>query len=458
MLRPSLCALLLCALLPSPPDEAQAEALLERAQLRYTQGKYAQVQRTYADLAKRYPGTAAGRTGERRSQPNAYLGHTRIVDAGPPSNRVDIVLMNDGYTVKKQKVWNKLAETLPRTFERQATFKEYVSYFNFVRCNLASEDDNVTGFGRTASTALGGHVIDSVQGHVAIDAQRVHAMLDELSLEEHDGLVFAVVRAGSHGTGGGGIACIGAQNTRIAMHEWGHAFAELGDEYVEQTHRRAKGARYPNIADTDDPEQVPWAHWIAAKARGIGVYEGADGQVRNRWKPKPSGCVMQDGEFYCEPCREAIVLAIYRHVDPIESVSVEATRDDSPDELVLDEPLNLDVHVMLPASHKLEVSWYVFSGDELPAPPQPRMANARDRRSRGPLAPISRKADQTTPPNSKGRARFRVSPRDLGPGRHRIVVRVRDKTMLRGARLPWVLEDKHGLLESERGWWVHVPE
>ena len=28
----------------------------------------------------------------------------------------------------------------------------------------------------------------------------------------------------------------------------------------------------------------------------------------------------------------------------------------------------------------------------------------------------------------------------------------------RGKKLPWVLKDDHGLLESERAWWVRVPE
>jgi hypothetical protein len=37
-----------------------------------------------------------------------------------------------------------------------------------------------------------------------------------------------------------------------------------------------------------------------------------------------------------------------------------------------------------------------------------------------------------------------------------VIVRVRDTTELRSERFPWVLLDQHGLLESERGWWVVV--
>jgi hypothetical protein len=432
--------------------------LLDRAQLRYTQGKYAEVQRIYRELAKEHADTPAGRIAARRSQPNAFLGYERFIETGPPANRVDIVLMNDGYLIDKQKTWDKLAEDLPRVFERQETFGEYLSYFNFVRCNLVSEDDNVTGFGRTASTALGGHVTGTIQGHVAIEAEKVHAMLSEIPTEEHDGLVMAVVRVGAHGTGSPGIACIGSQNSKIAIHEWGHAFALLGDEYAEETHKRTSSQTTPNVSKTDDPKRVPWAHWIEAKARGIGVYEGADGQVRGAWKPKASGCVMQDGEFFCEPCREAVVLSIYAYVDPIESASVADHQEDGPEELQLTDTLDFELQVMTPASHKLDVDWYVLREGEQPAPPKPLLANAKDRRARGPLAPIAAEPAQSNPADNKGRSEFTLKPSDLDPGRYRIIARVRDTTTFRGEKLPWVLKDDHGVLESERAWWVRVPE
>lgn len=442
----------------APQDDDKARELLERAQLRYEQGKYPEVQRIYEDLAKKCPGTEAGRIGQRRSQPNALLGYQRFVETGPPSNRVDVVLMNDGYLVDKQKAWDKLADDLPREFERNETFGEYFSYFNFVRCNLVSEDDNVTGFGRITSTALGGHVTGTIQGHIAVEAEKVRTMLGELPSEEHDDLVIALVRVGAHGTGSTGIACLGSQNTKITIHEWGHAFANLGDEYSEETHKRGGVGNRPNVSNTDDPKLVPWAHWIEAKARGIGVYEGANGQVRGAWKPKPSGCVMQNGEFFCEPCREAVVLRIYALVDPIESANHPVHDDDSKDELVLEDAIDFELACMTPASHKLEVDWYVVPERGIPAPPKPLVANAKDRRARGPLAPILAKPVQSNPTDKQGRSRFTLKPSDLEPGRYRVVARVKDTTLLRGEKLPWVLKDDHGLLESERAWWVRAPE
>ena len=45
---------------------------------------------------------------------------------------------------------------------------------------------------------------------------------------------------------------------------------------------------------------------------------------RGAWKPTTSGCLMEaGGRAFCRVCREALVLAIYRHVDPIEGCKPE---------------------------------------------------------------------------------------------------------------------------------------
>jgi hypothetical protein len=50
-----------------------------------------------------------------------------------------------------------------------------------------------------------------------------------------------------------------------------------------------------------------------------------------------------------------------------------------------------------------------------------------------------------------------VLPKDLEPGVWRLVCRVKDATLLRGEKFPWVLKDDESLLASERAWWIEVP-
>ena len=362
--------------------------------------------------------------------------------------------MGDGYRVEKQKSFDKLADDVPPYFESQRTFREYFSYFNFHRVNLISKDDGVDGFGREEDTALNGHTAQTFAGHVAVDRSLVFEMLGEM--DHHDSMAIVYVRAGALGTGGGGVATIGGRNSGTTIHEFGHAFTGLGDEYSTQTHVRGGVSNRVNVSNTDDPKRVPWAHWLEAKVPGIGIYQGAAGQVRGAWKPTASGCVMDNGQFFCEPCREALVLRIYSIVDPIESVSPPPHKDDAKDEIRLEEPFEFHVRVMTPKSHRLEVRWWILPAEDAPSSPQ-LAEGVRDRRKRGKLPAISAKADQMGRNSKKGEYSFRVVPRKLDPGRYRVIVRAIDTTKIRGDRFPWVLKDDNGVLESERGWYIRIP-
>ena len=160
---------------------------------------------------------------------------------------------------------------------------------------------------------------------------------------------------------------------------------------------------------------------------------------------------METGEFFCDVCREALVLEIYEHVDPIDAASPENFEDP----LTGAGPHEFEVTVLQPTEHKLEVSWWVLPAGEAPAAAGD--PTARPRRSRGPLAPIAARPDEKTR-GKKGVHTFKVATKDLEPGRYRVLCRVKDATEMRGEKLPWVLKDEHGVLESERGWWIEVPE
>ncbi len=448
--------------------ELDARTELERAEELARNSRYADAQRAYKKLAEEYSGTAAGVIAARRSAQSAFLGSSDVVRQGPSSNRVDVVLMGDGYELDHLKAFEKLAADAPPIFERQDTFREYYSYFNFIRADLVSADPGVDGFGREFDTALGGYTRGTIEGHVAVDPERVRAMLREFP--DHDDLAIAFVRRGVLGTGGLGVATVGGMDAKVLIHEFGHAFAGLYDEYTKANYEQhvaqpiPSGTRGINVAGTEDPKQVPWAHWIAARHPSIGVYQGAAGQVRDAWKPTASGCVMDDGEFFCPVCREALVLRIYSLVDPIDSANPEPHAFGSKEVLVLTgAPVEIQVRVMKPASHNLEVRWWVLPPERLPHSAAPgdsaRDDTGRrwfDRRERGRLSKIVDRPRVTSRNNSSGVHTLRLLRSEMEQGRYRVICRVRDTTRLRDEEWPWVLKDEQGVLESERAWWVYV--
>ena len=58
----------------------------------------------------------------------------------------------------------------------------------------------------------------------------------------------------------------------------------------------------------------------ATDAPGIGVYRGGVGCLKGAWRPNTTTCLMHKGREFCTVCREALVLRIYRYVDPIDGV------------------------------------------------------------------------------------------------------------------------------------------
>jgi hypothetical protein len=291
-------------------------------------------------------------------------------------------------------------------------------------------------------------------------------MLDELP--EHDELAIVFVKTGVSGTGGAGIAAVGGRGIRLTIHEWGHAFGPLADEYATHTHNRGAPASGINVSISEDPKEAPWGHWLEARVPGIGLYEGACGQVRDAWRPTASGCIMNEGEVFCPVCREALVLRIHSLVDPIDhhyppTVPVEA----GVALLMRDEALTFEVRTLLPDSHELEVRWWVLKETEAPrrggSAGDGRYGRAEptfgDRRDRGPFHDVPVEPVSVSRHDKTGEHRFVLKPNDLeGPGRYRVLCRVRDDARPRGERRPWVLADPHHLLQSERGWWVELRE
>lgn len=435
--------------------EEEAAALLEKAEADVARGSHTRAVRAYEKIVERYPRTAAAEVARRRSRPNAFLGASDVVRHGESSNRVDIVFLGDGYELGDIGEFDDIVGDVPRVFERNPTFREYYAYLNLVRADVRSEESGIDAYGKERSTALGGAMGEGPQGQVTVDRRAVHAMMDQ-ELDTHDGIAVVLVRAGTSGTGGGGVAAVAAREFGTLIHELGHAFASLQDEYSTHTGFRGETRNRINVSNSSDPATVPWAHWIEAGVRGVGVYEGADGQVRGAWKPTSKGCVMGNGQFFCVVCREALVLRIHAFVDPIDAAvpADGASLVLGPD----DEPQTFSVQVMQPESHHLEVSWWLLPEAEAPpaVPHDPELASQGRRADRGPLPPIEAKPDQHRRQAKRGTHEFVVKPRGLEPGRYRLICRAVDTTELRGERHPWVLKDPAHLLRSERRWTVLV--
>jgi hypothetical protein len=503
---------------PADPARAAYEKALDL--LRRKQWKPAQ--RAFRRLMKDFPDSPLVADAEARGGENAYLGTTPLWIGGPSDRRIDVAVMGDGFTIAPgdQNLEEKWAKLCIDVLFNEEAFAEYKNYFNVHFVRLASLEEGVdpglspeeaerarkrniqrhrdADYKVDYSTALDCKAAGP-QGQVVADRSLVYRWL-EIADRDAPGcgdnrFVIAFARFGQLGMGGGGIANVGRPDKSITVHEFGHAFSRLLDEYAnnpgEPEGRWADTLHaanaFPSRAEPK-ADKVPWAHWLAKRARGVGIYEGGATFQKGVWRPARS-CAMNVGDTQlCPVCREQTVLVIYEYVSPIDVAEpatealVEAKEGDD---------TRLFITPMRPRRRELDVAWYVaaraadtLSGAETKPDPAPDVRYPEDDFAglqempypesgvgegglglenspyQGARAARNRDAYATPPPGKKSNLgkveRGRKDERrhyfpvgELAPGRYTVTAEVRDETDL-------VVKDDRHLLVERAVWSVDI--
>jgi hypothetical protein len=455
-------ALAILAFLPLQ-DADKAHKLFDQAVALQEQEKYVEARDVFRLIAQKYPDTPAGKKAAKRGADNAFLGFRTLLRHGPSENRIDVVLTGDGYLIDKQKVLDSFAQAVVNCFRHEnATFKEYVSYFNFHRMNASSKEAGVDTKAKKFDTVFGG-TIES--GMLHSDYPLVGQMMDEVFPDHDPFAIISIFSASGHSTGGGSMANIAGTGPGPVIHEFGHAFAGLLDEYPQ-----GSATVGLNTAATNTPETLPWKHWLAdpnvAAALGLGAYPSGS----NKWIPTNGRCTMNSSGSpdFCPVCREAVMIALYSWVRPIDEATEEGTlrwNPKKPDGEIFVVP-------MKPATHELKVEWYlqpVETGKPIePAGEVPfRTGTDRPKPSKmraNPPSALAIALDGKAVRGKKAGTRHVLKFADLAlkPGTYAVIVRVVDepvqivKSKAGVLQVPWVLQDPRKLLEERRRWIVVV--
>ena len=116
--------------------------------------------------------------------------------------------------------------------------------------------------------------------------------------------------------------------SHIAVHEMGHAFGKLADEYeypgyglIEEEVRNtwefmSDYGHFKNTDFTGDPSRVKWKHFledVRYSNTGLGCYEGAMLFNYGVWRPTENSVMRSQGHYhYNAPSREAIYYRIHK--------------------------------------------------------------------------------------------------------------------------------------------------
>ena len=303
-----------------------------------------------------------------------------IQDNGDPANRVDIVILGDGYTqteLDSGKYATDVQQAVNHFFDEEP-FAEYRDYFNVHRVDVESNESGAdhpernppvykdTVFDATYNCA-------NIQRLICVNTSKVNEVLYRSVNADEKDTILVIVNDPEYGGSGGYLAVI---STNIAfielfLHEVGHSFGLLADEYDSGECSTFSEPSEPNVTRETNRNQIKWnvgggppAGWIDPSTpvptnnntlSVPGLYEGAKYCPTGVYRPTYNSKMRSLGVPFDQINEEQLVKRTYNWVSPIDSSTPLET------DLELRNGQNQDfmVTVLDPATHSLIVEWFL---------------------------------------------------------------------------------------------------
>jgi len=365
----------------------------------------------------------------------AQATRTTILTNGPTANRINIVVLSEGYQATQFGKFLVDATNAVNHLLTAPPYQEYKSYFNAFAISVASTN---SGSDHPAQGVFKNTYFNSSYDSFGIASVitippndrdtnynngqgKVVSLLTSL-MPEYD-LVILLVNDLEYGGSGGEIliSSVHVSAREIVAHESGHAFAGLTDEYSFPFPGYTPTEK-PNATAQTNRSQIKWALWIddttpiptpesSAYANLVGLFQGAQYQSNGWYRPKLDCKMRTLGVPFCEVCSEAVVKSIYQPLRSIEAM-LPASTDLS---ITGTEAQPFTITTLQPTTHDLSAQWFTNG----------------------------------TAVGGATNFTFALLPETLGNGNHVLRVEVRDRT-------PLVRHDPANVLSNSTAWTLNV--
>ncbi len=282
------------------------------------------------------------------------LGFSQVFDVdtiqfnGSADTLINIVILGDGYTQNQLPQFVDDAADGSEALFNEIPYSNYQNYFNVFLIKVPS---NESGAADDPSS-----LIDNYYGSTynAYGIQRLLVPMRELNVANvlannfpsYD-QVMMIVNDTRYGGSGGWISTSSthADAFELILHELGHSFANLIDEYWAGKQYAHEGI---NMTQETNVDLLRWKNWYGDL--GVGLYPHSESPT---WYRPHQTCKMRYlGSAFCAVCKEGIIERIHSLVSPLISY-IPASTSLSPS----DYPISFKLNLIEPEPNTMQIKW-----------------------------------------------------------------------------------------------------
>lgn len=279
-----------------------------------------------------------------------------ILNNGSNDKRINIAVLGDGFTTAQQSSFVSSAQSTINYLFTKSPYTEYKNYFNAYAVKVISTQSGVKHPGTATDVTepvipvsnptnyLGSAFDFGVHRCIYSNTTNKVAQVLAANVPDYD-ITYVLGNSTEYGGCGGtyAFASLNSAANEIVVHELGHSFGKLADEYWF-----AGTGESPNKTQNSNTTTVKWKNWVGLNS--VGVYPFTESPS---WYRPHQNCEMRylDRQF-CSVCKEAIIERIHSLVSPVDSYTPGNTAT-----VNVSANITFTVNEILPIPNTLVNSW-----------------------------------------------------------------------------------------------------